>query len=63
MISEGLPCTILIGPEGDFTDEELANAKRCGYKEVNISDTRLRAETAGIVALNTVAIRNRSSFS
>jgi 16S rRNA (uracil1498-N3)-methyltransferase len=41
---------ILIGPEGDFTPEELALALEQGYLPVSLGKTRLRTETAGITA-------------
>jgi 16S rRNA (uracil1498-N3)-methyltransferase len=41
---------ILIGPEGDFTPEELALALERGYQPVSLGNTRLRTETAGITA-------------
>lgn len=41
---------ILIGPEGDFTNEEINSAINNGYEPVALGDTRLRTETAGIVA-------------
>jgi 16S rRNA (uracil1498-N3)-methyltransferase len=41
---------ILIGPEGDFTPDELAIALAAGYKPVSLGSTRLRTETAGIAA-------------
>ena len=43
-------CTILIGPEGDFTEEEINLAKDHGYKPLSFGSSRLRTETAGIVA-------------
>jgi len=43
---------ILIGPEGDFTKEELSMLASNNFKEVNISENRLRTETAGLVAVN-----------
>lgn len=46
--------TILIGPEGDFSTEEIEQAKNLGYEEVHLGKTRLRTETAGIVACHTV---------
>ncbi len=46
-----LGSVILIGPEGDFTEEELEYAKDNGFTEVNLSAHRLRTETAGIVAV------------
>lgn len=41
---------ILIGPEGDFTLNEIESATLHGYQQVSLGHTRLRAETAGIVA-------------
>ena len=43
---------ILIGPEGDFTPEELSLCLDSGYKGVNISDNRLRTETAAITVIS-----------
>ncbi|MEO6670215.1 MAG: RsmE family RNA methyltransferase [Ferruginibacter sp.] len=41
---------ILIGPEGDFTNEEIDNAIKNNFIPVALGDTRLRTETAGMVA-------------
>jgi len=41
---------ILIGPEGDFTLEEIEQALKCDFIPVSLGTTRLRTETAGIVA-------------
>ena len=41
---------IMIGPEGDFSKSELEKAKLAGFKFVSLGETRLRAETAGIMA-------------
>lgn len=41
---------ILIGPEGDFSENEITNAKRHGFIPVSLGRTRLRTETAGIYA-------------
>lgn len=41
---------ILIGPEGDFTKDEIEIAKQNGYKEISLGNSRLRTETAGVVA-------------
>jgi 16S rRNA (uracil1498-N3)-methyltransferase len=43
-------CRILIGPEGDFTGEEISLALQHNYIQVTMGETRLRTETAGIVA-------------
>jgi len=41
---------ILIGPEGDFTKEEIAEAIQNNFLPVSLGNTRLRTETAGVVA-------------
>lgn len=41
---------VLIGPEGDFTDEEIQEAIHAGFKKVSLGKSRLRTETAGIVS-------------
>lgn len=47
---KGKETTILIGPEGDFTDEEVAQAFANGFTPVTLGKSRLRTETAGIFA-------------
>ena len=42
---------MLIGPEGDFSKEEVGKALELGYKEVSLGASRLRTETAGLMAL------------
>ena len=41
---------ILIGPEGDFTGPEIQDALQHGFEPVSLGLTRLRTETAGVVA-------------
>lgn len=41
---------VLIGPEGDFSLKEIQNATENGYKAVHLGQSRLRTETAGMVA-------------
>lgn len=48
---------ILIGPEGDFTTSEIGAALEAGYKAVTLGDTRLRTETAGIVAATLMVVK------
>lgn len=50
-------CIILIGPEGDFTTTEINTAIAEGYKPVMLGETRLRTETAAIVAITLLKIR------
>ncbi len=40
---------LLIGPEGDFTNEEIVLAETAGFSAVSLGETRLRTETAGVV--------------
>lgn len=52
--------TILIGPEGDFSVNEIETALKSGYLPVSLGDFRLRTETAAIVACHTVALKHQS---
>ncbi len=49
-INQSASSIILIGPEGDFTGEEIQLALQHTFIPVSLGDTRLRTETAGIVA-------------
>ena len=49
---------ILIGPEGDFTEKEVESCNQSKFKNVSLGKTRLRAETAGILACHTFSIAN-----
>lgn len=49
----------LIGPEGDFTEEEIENAIKNKFIEVHFGDNRLRTETAGLFSL--ISVRSRFS--
>ncbi len=42
---------ILIGPEGDFTEEEIEKARAKNFELVSMGQSRLRTETAGLVAV------------
>lgn len=50
--------TILIGPEGDFSNTEIHSAQDKGFLPVSLGESRLRTETAAIVACTTVNIIN-----
>ena len=41
---------ILIGPEGDFSENEIARARENNFVPVSLGSTRLRTETAGVFA-------------
>ena len=50
--------TLLIGPEGDFSEKEIALAIENNFIPVSIGNTRLRTETAAIVACHSVVFVN-----
>ena len=50
--------TILIGPEGDFSDKEIALAIENNFQPVMLGNTRLRTETAAVVACHSVVFFN-----
>ena len=50
---------VLIGPEGDFSKEEVDKAIKSGYLPVSLGESRLRTETAGVVACHTVSLMNQ----
>jgi 16S rRNA (uracil1498-N3)-methyltransferase len=49
---------ILIGPEGDFSPTEVELALENQFKTVSLGGSRLRTETAGIVAVHTINMKN-----
>lgn len=59
LIREKEPVTILIGPEGDFSDEEIVLLEQNGYLLISMGTQRLRTETAGVAACLTANLKNR----
>ena len=51
--------TVLIGPEGDFSPEEVLEAKQNGFRPVSLGESRLRTETAALVACATIHFINQ----
>ena len=49
---------ILIGPEGDFSPFEVNAATKMGFRVVSLGNSRLRTETAGIIACHTLYLIN-----
>lgn len=58
-VEENRDALVLIGPEGDFTQEEINLAREDGYQPVSLGATRLRTETAGMVACVLLNAANR----
>ena len=57
-IAKSSDVLILIGPEGDFSKEEVLQAASLGFIPVSLGNSRLRTETAGVVSCCTVAFKN-----
>jgi len=57
--SPGSDAHILIGPEGDFSKAEVSIAMESGFLAISLGSSRLRTETAGIVATMTVNLINQ----
>ena len=55
---KGEDVLILIGPEGDFSEQEVAEAINNGFEPVSLGETRLRTETACLVATHTIHVLN-----
>jgi len=55
----GRDVIMLIGPEGDFSNEEIQMAFENGFEGVGLGKERLRTETAGIVACHTLNLLNQ----
>lgn len=58
LIKPGENVTLLIGPEGDFSEKEIALAVENNFIPVSLGNTRLRTETAAIVACHSVVFVN-----
>jgi len=57
-IRPGAKVRVLIGPEGDFSEEEVQLALANGYVPVSLGNQRLRTETAALAAVHSVHIMN-----
>ena len=58
-LTPGEDALILIGPEGDFSEEEVAKAIEAGFQPVSLGKSRLRTETAALVAAHTLNLFNQ----
>ena len=57
-LRKGEDALVLIGPEGDFSPEEVRLAVECGFEEITLGTQRLRTETAAVVAVTMVSVIN-----
>ena len=59
LVKKGANTLILIGPEGDFSKEEINFALQNGFKAISLGRERLRTEPAAVVATTVVATINK----
>ena len=52
LTQNGQDCIVMIGPEGDFSLEEVRMAEEHGFQSVSLGNSRLRTETAALVAVH-----------
>ena len=58
LYTKGEEAFILIGPEGDFTTEEVKLALSNGFKEISLGSSRLRTETAALYCCTVINVLN-----
>ena len=59
--TKGLDVLVLIGPEGDFSTDEVKMAIDAGFKEISLGTSRLRTETAALYACAVINILNETA--
>lgn len=57
-LQPGIDAVVLIGPEGDFSEEEIALALDAGFQPVSLGPSRLRTETAALYAVTAFNLIN-----
>ncbi len=56
--TQGDNCVLCIGPEGDFSEKEVELAIKANFQAVSLGNSRLRTETAGVIACHTIHLIN-----
>ena len=59
VLKRGVASTVLIGPEGDFSVDEVKLALQHGYRSVSLGTSRLRTETAALVAVHMMQLKKK----
>ena len=59
VIRKGEDVLVLIGPEGDFSEEEVKKAVENGFTPISLGKSRLRTETAALVACHIMNLQNQ----
>ena len=57
VVEKGKPSLVLIGPEGDFSVEEVRLAASYGFQSISLGESRLRTETAALVAVQLMNLK------
>lgn len=57
-LKAGENAIVMIGPEGDFSPEEIRLAVGCGFEEITLGEQRLRTETAAVMGAAMVSVVN-----
>ena len=59
VLRRGRTTVVMVGPEGDFSVEEVRMAEELGFRSVSLGRSRLRTETAALVAVHLMQITNQ----
>ena len=59
IVRKGEDALVLIGPEGDFSEEEVKKAIENGFEPISLGRSRLRTETAALVACHILNLQNQ----
>ena len=59
VLRRGVETTVMVGPEGDFSIDEVRLALKNGYRSVSLGTSRLRTETAALVAVHMMQLKNQ----
>ena len=59
VLTAGGDALVAVGPEGDFSVEEVRAAVEAGFEPVSLGESRLRTETAALVAVHLMAVAKR----
>lgn len=59
VVRKGEKSLVLIGPEGDFSPEEVDKAIACGFEPISLGKSRLRTETAALAACHILNLANQ----
>ena len=58
VLKAGEDALVMVGPEGDFSVDEVLEAERNGFQSVSLGDSRLRTETAALIAVHLMNLFN-----